>query len=143
MRKTVAHLLAEKGTQVWTVTPDTKVYAALELMAERNLGAVLVLDGDRLAGIMSERDYARKVILVDRDSKETPVGDIMSPEVVTAAPTDTVNDCMRLMTERRIRHLPVLDGGAMAGIVSIGDVVKGVIAEQEFLIEQLESYISG
>ena len=142
MQRTVAGILARKGGEVVSVRPDDTVFSALEKMAEHNVGAVVVLDGDRLAGIMSERDYARKVILLDRGSKETPVADIMTTEVVTVGPTTTVTECMELMTERRIRHLPVVDEGRLVGIVSIGDVVKAVIADQRDLIDQLERYIS-
>ncbi|HHC07199.1 MAG TPA: CBS domain-containing protein [Actinobacteria bacterium] len=142
MERTVAGILARKGGEVVAVRPDDTVFSALEKMAEHNVGAVVVLDGDRLAGIMSERDYARKVILLDRGSKETPVADIMTTEVVTVGPATTVTECMELMTERRIRHLPVLDEGRLVGIVSIGDVVKAVIADQRDLIDQLERYIT-
>ncbi len=140
--KTVAHILDVKGRAVYTVAPDALVYEALEKMAEHDVGALLVLDGDRLAGIVSERDYARKVILLGRRSQEAPVRDIMTEAVLTVTPESSVADCMSLMTERRIRHLPVLDGEELAGVVSIGDVVKAVISDQEHLIEQLERYIT-
>ena len=139
---TVNQLLRNKGEQVWSVSPDTSVYVALELMAAKNIGALLVLDGAKLAGIFSERDYARKIILHGKASKDTPVKDIMTSKVVTVRPDQTIEACMALMTDKRIRHLPVLDGDKVIGVISIGDVVKGIIAEQEFRIEQLESYIT-
>lgn len=141
--KSVTHILDAKGRKVWSVAPDAKVYEALERMAEHDVGALLVMDGDRLAGIVSERDYARKVILLERVSKETPVRDIMTAEVHTVVPTTTVADCMSIMTARRFRHLPVLDQDRVTGVISIGDVVKAVIEDQRFLIEQLEHYITG
>jgi len=143
MRTTVAHLLAAKGKEVWNVPPEATVYDALEVMAEKGVGALVVLDGGRLVGIISERDYARKVILLERGSKETPVQDIMTAEVHTVGATTTVADCMSIMTERRFRHLPVMDGDDIMGVISIGDVVKAVIEDQRFLIEQLEHYITG
>lgn len=142
MERTVAGILASKGSEVYAVAPATSVYEALQLMAEHNVGAVVVLDGDRLAGIMSERDYARKVILKDRTSRETRVEEIMTPDVVTVSPETTVTECMQLMTDRRVRHLPVVEGGVIVGLVSIGDVVRAVISQQEALIEQLERYIT-
>lgn len=142
MSKTVSNLLAGKGTTVWSIEPDASVFQALQLMAEKNLGALLVLQDEKLAGIVSERDYARKVILVDRGSRETKVGEIMTRDVITVSSTNSVIGCMELMTEHRIRHLPVVDDGALSGVISIGDVVKGVIADQEALINQLEQYIT-
>lgn len=139
--RTVSHVLAGKGSDVWSVTPSTTVYQVLEEMAAKGVGALLVMDGDHLAGIVSERDYARKVILLDRVSKNTLVADIMTTEVHTVTGESSVTECMELMTEHRIRHLPVLEGSTVVGIVSIGDIVKAVIGEQRFLIEQLESYI--
>jgi CBS domain-containing protein len=141
--KTVAQLLRAKGPHVLSVSPDAAVFAALEVMAERNVGALLVLDGERLVGIFSERDYARKVILKGKSSKEIPVREIMSTQVLYVRPDQTVEDCMALMTDKRVRHLPVLDGERIAGVISIGDVVKAIIAEQEFMIEQLQNYITG
>ena len=145
MAKTVAHLLDEKvsgtGSDVWSVAPTATVYEALEIMAANNIGALVVLDGDRLVGIMSERDYARKVILFDRGSRETTVAEIMTPDPVTVPRSTTVTECMELMTNNRFRHLPVVDDG-LVGVVSIGDVVRAVIDEQRYLIEQLEGYIT-
>jgi CBS domain-containing protein len=140
---TVSQLLRNKGGAVWSVSPETSVYHALELMADKNIGAVLVLDGAKLAGIFSERDYARKIILHGKASKDTPVKDIMTSKVVTVRPDQTIETCMALMTDKHFRHLPVVDGDQVVGVISIGDVVKAVIAEQEFRIEQLESYITG
>ena len=143
MPATVAQLLAVKGREVWSVPPDATVYTALEVMAERGVGALLVMDGDRLVGVVSERDYARKVILLDRVSKSTAVSDIMTSDLHTVPPNASVPECMTLMTEQRIRHLPVLDQGRVVGVISIGDVVKHVISDQESLIAQLEQYITG
>lgn len=140
---TVRQILRNKGDQVWWVDPDATVYAALELMAEKNIGAVLVMREGRLLGILSERDYARKVILLGRASATTLVRDIMSANVVCVRPDQTVAECMALMTVRRFRHLPVLEHGRIVGVISIGDVVKEVISEQQFIIEQLENYIIG
>ena len=139
---TVRELLAKKGSEVWSVSPGATVYDALQLMAARNVGAVLVLDDGELAGILSERDYARQVILKGKASRDTPVRDIMTTAVVSVSPERTIDDCMSLMTERRIRHLPVLQANVLLGVLSIGDVVKAVISEKEFHIEQLESYIA-
>ena len=139
---TVRELLAKKGSEVWSVSPDATVYDALQVMAARNVGAVLVLDDGELAGILSERDYARQVILKGKASRDTPVRDIMTTSVVSVSPDRTIDDCMALMTERRIRHLPVLQSDVLLGVLSIGDVVKAVISEKEFHIEQLESYIA-
>ena len=142
--KYVVELLKKKGNDVWSVAPDIPVYKALELMLEKNCGAVLVLEEEKLVGILSERDYARKVILKGKSSKDTPVAEIMSSEVVCIQPTHTIDDCMALMTDKRVRHLPVIEeeGDALIGLISIGDVVKEVISEQEFIIHQLENYIS-
>ncbi len=139
--KTVSQLLQGKGGGVLSVTPESSVFAALKLMAEKNIGALLVMNGDALRGIMSERDYARKVILLGKSSHELAVRDIMSDKVVSVTPKQTVDDCMGLMTGRRIRHLPVLDNGRVVGVLSIGDLVKAVIEEQKQTIQQLESYI--
>ena len=137
----VRQLLDRKGRQVFAIPPGAAVLDAIRLMAERHVGALLVIEGDTLAGIVSERDYARKVILLGRSSADTPVRDIMTTPVLTVQPETTVEKCMQLMTERRVRHLPVTEGGRVIGMVSIGDLVKAVIAEQQQQIEQLESYI--
>lgn len=142
MAATVAHLLALKGRDVWSVAPDSTVYEALEALAEHGVGALLVMDGDRLVGIVSERDYARKVMLLERLAKTTAVSEIMTAELHTVTPAASVPECMAMMTERRIRHLPVLDGDRVVGVVSIGDVVKHVINDQQALIDQLEQYIT-
>lgn len=141
--KSVRHLLDVKGHDVWTIDPDATVYHALERLAEKDIGALVVTEGDALAGVFSERDYARKVALHGRASKETLVRQVMTPDVITVTPDQPIDDCMSLMTEHRIRHLPVLEAGEIVGVISIGDVVKEVIAEQEFQIEQLTNYISG
>ena len=139
----VRQLLQGKGSQIWSVAPEDSVFSALELMAEKNVGALVVLDGDRLAGIFSERDYARKIILLGRASRDTAVREVMSERVVTVGPETTVADCMVAMTEHRIRHLPVVEGERLVGVVSIGDVVKAIMSEQSFLIDQLQNYIQG
>jgi len=141
--ETVRHLLQDKGSQVWSIQPGASVYEALERMAERDIGALLVMDGDSLEGIFSERDYARKIVLHGKSSADTPVSEVMTSQVVCIGPDHRIENCMALMTEKHIRHLPVLEGGKVVGVVSIGDVVKEVIAEQEFVIEQLENYITG
>ncbi len=141
--KTVGELLQDKGRVLWSVAPDATVYDALKLMADKEIGALLVLDDGRLVGIFSERDYARKVILKGKSSRDVPVKDIMTAKVVCVTPRQTVEECMALMTDKRIRHLPVLENDKVIGVVSIGDVVKAIISEQEFIIEQLEHYISG
>jgi len=141
--RTVGQLLQDKGHKVWSVAPTTTVYEALELMADKGIGALVVLDGSGIAGLVSERDYARKVILEGRSSRDTPVADIMTRAVLYTTPEQSVTDCMSVMTERKFRHLPVLDGGTLVGMISIGDLVKAIIAEQEFVIGQLETYISG
>jgi len=141
--KTVRQLLESKGSEVISVAPDTPVFQALKVMAEKGIGAVLVLQSGRLIGIVSERDYARKVILQGRSSHDTPVRDIMTDRVVYARPEQTVPQCMALMTDKRIRHLPVVEGDRLLGVLSIGDLVKETISEQEFLIRQLENYIHG
>jgi CBS domain-containing protein len=137
----VRQLLERKNRSLFSVTPETPVLAAIRAMAEHQVGALLVMSGNSLAGIVSERDYARKVILLGRASADTPVRDIMSSPVFTVQPDTTVQACMQLMTDKRVRHLPVTDGGRVVGMVSIGDLVKAVIAEQQQQIEQLESYI--
>ena len=141
--KSVKQLLQAKGREIHSITPDARVIEALKLMAEKEVGALVVLDGARLAGIISERDYARKVILQGKSSHDITVREIMTSKVVTLRPSQTVEDCMTLMTDKRIRHLPVLEDGKVIGVVSIGDVVKEMLSEQKFIIEQLESYIKG
>ncbi len=138
----VKKILDEKGYDVWAVPPDATIYEALELMAEKNIGAVLVMEDDDLVGIFSERDYARKVILLGKASQETPVRDGMTEEVICVRPDQSVEGCMGLMTEKRIRHLPVLEGEEVVGVISIGDVVKSIISQQANTIEHLESYIT-
>lgn len=139
---TVHDILASKGDAVFSVGPDATVLEALGVMAERNVGAVLVIDGDRLVGILSERDYARKVVLAGRSSKDSKVREVMTSHVVCVAPSRRVDECMALMTDKRLRHLPVLDHKRVVGIVSIGDLVKATIDDQQFTIEQLQSYIA-
>jgi CBS domain-containing protein len=141
--KTVRQLLQVKGTRVCSVTPETTVYQALGVMAEHNIGALLVLSQGELVGIFSERDYARKVALRGKSSRDTRVEEIMTEKVDCVGPTQSVHQCMELMTQKHIRHLPVMENGRLVGVISIGDVVKAVISEQEFTIEQLESYITG
>ena len=139
----VGTLLDRKGRRVFSIAPEASVYSAIEQMAERGIGALVVLQDGRLAGVFSERDYTRKVILAGRSSRETEVGEIMSTDLVTVTPTDGVNHCLRLMTEHRVRHLPVVADGFVVGVLSIGDLVKQVIAEQEDTIDHLQSYIAG
>jgi len=138
---TVRQMLA-RGGAVHAVSPATTVLDALRIMADRNIGAVLVMDGDSLAGIFTERDYARKVVLLGKNSKETPVGEVMTGRLVTIDPTWTAGQCMALMDEQHIRHLPVLEGGKVAGVISIRDANRAVVEEQQFAIRQLENYIS-
>jgi CBS domain-containing protein len=139
----VGQLLQIKGTEVFSVSPHDSVLRAIEVMATRHVGALLVMNQGSLVGIISERDYARKVILKNRSSHDTPVGDIMTPSPVSVTPEDTVHHCMQLMTDGRFRHLPVVKGGRVAGMLSIGDLVKAVIQEQTEHIQQLERYIAG
>ncbi len=141
--KTISDVLREKGRAVWTIDANASVFDALKLMAEKEIGALMVIEDGRLAGVMSERDYARKVVLLGRSSKNTPVREIMTRKVLYVKPEQTVEECMALMTDKHIRHMPVLDGDLMVGIVSIGDIVKSVISEQQFLISHLENYIRG
>ena len=140
---TINEILTQKGTAVWCISPEATVFEAIQLMADKNIGAVLVTDRDKLVGILTERDYTRKVALKGRSSKETPVADILSSDIVSATPHSTIEDCMRLMTVHRVRHLPVLDGEMVQGIVSIGDLVNWIITAQTLAINQLESYITG
>jgi len=139
----VIEILKTKGRDVWTVSPDATVYDALQVMADKNVGALMVVEDDTLVGVFSERDYARKIILQGKASKDTLVREIMSTELVCVRPDQTIRICMELMTHKRTRHLPVLDEGRLAGVISIGDVVKAIISEQEFTIQQLEHYIAG
>lgn len=141
--QTVRQLLGTKSPEIHAVAPDSAVIDAIRLMAEKGIGAVLVMDGARLAGILSERDYARKIVLRDRSSRDTPVAAIMTAEVVTVTPADTVEDCLQLVTDRRIRHLPVVEGGAVLGVISIGDLIKSVIEQQRRELGQLQQYIVG
>ena len=143
MIQTVQGLLGAKGADVFGIAPDATVYDAISLMAERNVGAVIVLEDRSLVGIVSERDYARKIILLDRSSRETPVSEIMTSRVETVSPSDSIDRCMELMTDGRFRHLPVVDDDVVVGVVSIGDVVKAVIERQQALIGDLERYITG
>ncbi len=141
--RTVRQLLADKPAEVFAVAPEAPVVEAIRLMADKSIGAVLVLRGETLAGILSERDYARKVVLQGRSSADTPASAIMTAQVVTVGPDTPVTACMQLMTERRIRHLPVVEGGQVVGVVSIGDLVKAVIEDQQLELEQLQRYIAG
>lgn len=136
-------LLEHKGREVWTIAPDVTVFEAIKTMSEKNVGALPVMDGARLVGMISERDYMSKVVLKGKSSKETPVRDIMTCNVVTVGPDHNVSKCMEIVTENHIRHLPVMDGDELLGIVSIGDLVRWIIATQKMTIEQLEAYISG
>lgn len=140
---TVSSLLHHKGTHIWSVTPDATVYEAIQLLAQKNIGALLVMDGTKLVGVMSERDYTRKVALRGRSSKEMKVREIISANVISVAPEDSVEDCLRLMTGKKIRHLPVVEQGKVQGILSIGDLVNWVISTQDAALEQMEQYIAG
>jgi CBS domain-containing protein len=141
--KRVRDILEAKGREVWSVEPGVTVFDALRLMAEKEIGALAVMEGERLVGIISERDYARKVILLGRSSLTTAVKEIMTRRVVCTYPEQPIEECMALVTEKRVRHLPVLEGGKLAGLISIGDLVKSIIADQRLVIEQLERYITG
>jgi len=140
---TVKQILDEKGSKVWTIGPEAKVLDALKLMAEKEVGALVVMTGDEVVGILSERDYARKIVLLGRQSQDTPVRDIMTAEVYGVHADTTADECMALMTDKRIRHLPVCKDGKLAGVISIGDVVKAIIGHQKGTIENLENYIMG
>jgi CBS domain-containing protein len=143
LKDSVELILKDKGSQVHSISADATVYEALHQLAEKNIGALVVMDGTALAGIFSERDYARKVILIGRSSKEMQVREIMSSPVVTVEPKTTVDECMFLMTSHRFRHLPVAQAGTVVGVLSIGDLVNWIISAQNFAIHQLEDYISG
>jgi len=139
----IVEILNIKGNQVWTVPPDTTVYDALVVMAEKNIGALCVTEGGRLVGILSERDYTRKIVLKGKSSRSTPVREIVSAKVIVASPESTIEECLHLMTDNRVRHLPVLEDGKLAGLISIGDLVNHIISTQRSTIEQLQTYISG
>ena len=142
--KSVAHILKAKADQrVYSIAPGASVLDAVNLMAERNIGALVVMEGEKIVGIITERDYARKIVLMARSSKDTPVRDIMTASAMYVSPLQTNEECMALMTETRVRHLLVVDSGKLIGLVSIGDLVKEIISEQKFIIEQLEHYITG
>jgi CBS domain-containing protein len=140
---TVRHILQTKGNDIWSVTPETLVYEALRVMAEKNVGALLVMSGRELAGIFSERDYARKIILKGESSQKTAVKDVMTSAVVFVHPDQSIEECMALMTQKRVRHLPVFEHEQLAGLISIGDVVKEIISDQQETIQHLENYITG
>ena len=141
--ETISEILDIKGREIFSVAPDTTVFEALKLMADKNIGAVLVLEGTKLVGIMSERDYARKIALKGKFSKEVPVKEIMSSEVICVGPEQTINNTKGIMISKRIRHLPVLEEDKLVGLISIGDVVNAVLDENSFMIDQLETYIKG
>jgi CBS domain-containing protein len=143
MKRTVRQLLDGKGHSVWSISPDEPVLEALKLMADKNVGALVVLDRGKLVGILSERDYVRRAILQENSPLEVPVREMMTTRVITVGLDRTIEECMALMTDRRIRHLPVVEDDRLVGILSIGDLVKAVIDEQSFVIEQLEKYITG
>jgi len=143
MAGTIDEILHQKRGGLFTISPDETVFDAIVRMAEKNIGALLVMSGNRLVGVVSERDYTRKVALKGKSSRETRVGDIVTTPVISVSPTHTIEQCMRLMTENRVRHLPVLEGDEVIGIVSIGDLVNWIISAQSVTITQLESYISG
>ena len=140
---TVRDVLERKGSDIWSIAPDASVYDAIELMADKGIGALLVTEGERLCGIVSERDYARKVVLKGRSSSDTQVKDIMTARVLYVGRERSIEECMALMTEKRVRHLPVMEDDRLIGILSVGDVIKAIISKQEFIIEQLEDYIKG
>ncbi len=140
---TVNQILSEKGLGAWTIGPHATVFEALKLMAEKDIGALIVVEKDKIIGMLSERDYARKIVLLGRHSQDTPVHDIMTTSIYVVHPDSTADECMALMTDKRIRHLPVLKDGVLIGLVSIGDVVAAIISEQKFNIENLENYITG
>ena len=141
--KRVKDILEVKGREIWSIEPGASVYDAMKLMAEKGIGSLLVMEGGKLVGLISERDYARKVILKGRSSRTTQVREIMTAHVLYAQLEQNIEECMALMTEKRVRHLPVVDEGQLIGVISIGDLVKSIITEQRFVIEQLERYIKG
>ena len=142
--KSVAEILKAKGNSaVYSLAPSASVLEAVKLMADKNVGALLVMEEDRIVGMVTERDYARKVVLMSRSSKDTPLHEVMTTAVIYVRPAQTSEECMALMTQNRVRHLPVMDEGRLVGLISIGDLVKGIISEQSFIIEQLQHYISG
>lgn len=139
----VHHIIRSKGNKIFSIEPGTSVYSALEIMVEKNVSSLVVMENEKLVGIFTERDYARKVILKGKSSRDTPVGDIMTGNVITVSPDSTIDECMGLMTDNFIRHLPVVENDNLVGLVSIGDVVKYIIEEQKFIIENMEHYIGG
>jgi len=141
--KLVKHILNSKGHEIWSVKPNDTVFDAVKLMADKSIGSLLVMNGDKLVGIVTERDYARKVILEGKSSKDSSVKEVMNSKVLCVSPDQTVDECMALMTDKRVRHLPVLDHKHAVGIISIGDLVNAVISEQQILIDHLEHYIQG
>ncbi len=141
--KNISNLIQGRAGEIWSVSPDDCVYDAVKLLVDKNIGALLVMRQDKLVGVVSERDCARKVLLGDKSAQETRISEIMSPRVVCAKPDHTVDECMALMTEKRIRHLPVIEGEKIISMISLGDLVKSVISEQQHIIDQLEHYISG
>jgi len=140
---TVNQILAVKGNQVWSIEADQQIHEALEMLAEKDIGALLVYKDKKVAGIISERDYARRVVLKGKSAETTPVSEIMTPDVLCVSPNQSIEECMALMTAKKIRHLPVVEDEKIVGIISIGDVVNAVISEKEFVITQLEKYIKG
>ncbi len=141
--RTVSEILKAKGNAIWSTSPQASVYEALNLMAEKNVGALVVLESQQLVGIFSERDYARKVVLKGKFADNTPVHEVMTEDVITINPSHNIEECMELMTEKRVRHLPVIDAGKLVGLISIGDVVKSIILDQKVTIDHLHDYISG
>jgi CBS domain-containing protein len=139
----ISSILFRKNSQVWSIAPEAKVFDAIKFMAEKNIGALPVMSGGELLGIFTERDYTRKIALAGKSSRDTAVFEVISERCITVAPHDSVEDCMRLMTENRVRHLPVLEGNKLIGIISIGDLVNWIISVQNFAIEQMEQYIAG
>ncbi len=140
---TVSEILNQKGSNAWSISPDATVYEAVKMLADKNVGALLVTEGDKLVGIISERDYTRKVMLKGRSSRDTAVKEILSGHVIHVGPAHTVEECMRLMTDHHVRHLPVLEGEKICGVVSIGDLVNWIISAQSSTIQQLQTYIAG